>query len=349
VAAVEQSAKKPGTMAGTSGGKTDMPPGGTESGIFLTAFTIGIAAFFNPCGFPMLPAFISYSLSRGTSAGSAWVRSLQGLLVAGTTSAGFLTVFGGFGLIFSSVGMRLMKYMPWLAVLIGAILILLGIWMLFRQTLPLTLWLESLAARVGSYGRGQGGVTQGIRFYYFYGIAYAITSIGCTIPIFLAYVVTQRLETFWGEMLKFVSYAGGMSLMMLVLAVALAYSQGGFRKSSLQQVTMTAVALLLAIFVAVQFWQPQVMAEALISWQLQWNSSDQSVLRVFAVIPQSLAAMLSGTNEKVVPAFAAALALMLFFWARGWMRLFHLANALILMGAGAYLIWYQWYSGLLRF
>ena len=291
--------------------------------IFLLTFFAGIAAFFNPCGFALLPAYVSYSLAGGLSA-NTWVRSgLMGLLVGGATSAGFLTVFVSVGLVFSSVGMKIMKYMPWLALVVGGGLILLGVWMLFHQSLSITSWLESWAARISSRADSsqRGSSLRGVRFYYLYGVGYAICSIGCTLPLFLAYVVTLRTDSFFSEMLKFVSYAAGMTLMMFLLSLALAYSKGGFRKSRPLVMTASVLVPLLLIFAIVQLPKPA----------------------------QALAGLLSGTNQIVVPAFAAALALMLLFWACGWLRLFQAANALILVGAGSYLIWYQWHGGLIHF
>ena len=290
-----------------------------DSEIFLLAFFAGIAAFFNPCGFALLPAYISYSLTETGTA--SWVRSgLRGLGVGGAMSAGFLTVFGSVGFVFSFLGIKVMKYMPWLALVVGSIFILLGFWMLVRQTVSLTRWLESWAARISSHKNAEGGPRRGTRFYYLYGIGYAISSIGCTLPLFLAYVVTLRTDSFGGELLKFFSYAAGMTLMMLLLSLVVAYSRSGFRKSRPLLVTASVLVPLLLLLAIVQ------------------------ILR-----PEALQGMLSGTNQIVVPAFAAALGLLLLFWARGWLRLFQVANALILAGAGGYLIWYQVHTGLVRF
>ena len=295
-----------------------------DSQTFLLAFFIGIATFFNPCGFPLLPAYISSSLMDKQSA-DTWVRrGFRGLFVGGVTSAGFVTVFGSFGLLFSWVGTKaysINKYMPWLALVVGSLLVLLGLWMLFRQNLPITAWLESWAARISSQAGRPGTPSRSTRFYYLYGIGYAISSVGCMFPLFLAYVVTPGTESALSGIIRFVSYAAGMTLMMILLSLALAYSQGGFRKSRPLIWTASVLIPLLLIFAIIQLPEPS----------------------------KALVGLLSGTNQIVVPAFAIALALLLLFWARGWLRLFQAANALILVGAGGYLIWYQLHAGLVRF
>ena len=88
------------------------------------SFSAGMATFFNPCGFVMLPAYISYYL--GQDEGST--RNLRHGLLRGvqlgiTVSAGFFTVFGGLGLLFSLIGPLIAPYIPWASVLIGAGLI----------------------------------------------------------------------------------------------------------------------------------------------------------------------------------------------------------------------------------
>lgn len=60
------------------------------------AFAAGIVATVNPCGFAILPSFVSYYL--GTRVGPG--RVVEGLLVGLTVTAGFMAVFGTVGVVF---------------------------------------------------------------------------------------------------------------------------------------------------------------------------------------------------------------------------------------------------------
>ena len=63
-------------------------------------FSLGLVAAFNPCGFAMLPVYVSFFLGNDndptTNAGQSLLRALR---VGGSLTLGFITVFGGFGLI----------------------------------------------------------------------------------------------------------------------------------------------------------------------------------------------------------------------------------------------------------
>ncbi|MBI1743024.1 hypothetical protein HYR54_08145 [Candidatus Acetothermia bacterium] len=294
--------------------------------MMLLAFFAGIAAFFNPCGFAMLPAYVSYQLGSGQAEGH-WLRStLKGLSVGAVTSAGFFTVFGAAGLVIATVGSTMMKYVPWLAAAVGLGLIVLGVVMLFSRGFSFAQLAETLAARLAPRSSNPGheaSMPSGAGFFYFYGVGYAITSLGCTISLFMAYVVAPALtSSFLSGLLNFVGYASGMTVMMLLLSIALVYSRGGFRRTSRPVVVLTGVLVPLALLVFIL---------------LSTNAT-------------AVAAVLSGPNKIMIPSFGAALGLMLVFFARGWMRLFQTINALVLVGAGAYLIYYQLiYSGVLRF
>src|SRR4028118_785806 len=118
---------------------------------FGFAFGAGMVAAVNPCGFAMLPAYLSLYLSakeKDFARRSPASRMLRALLVGGSVSAGFILLFGLAGIVVSAGGSALLGAMPGVAVLIGAALILLGLWVLAGRTLYLGIF-ERLASRVG--------------------------------------------------------------------------------------------------------------------------------------------------------------------------------------------------------
>ena len=95
------------------------------------AFAAGLVATINPCGFAMLPAYLSYfmglddkgPLGRGTSVA-------RGLGVGAVVSAGFLVVFGVSGALVNAGFRSIIDYVPWVALVIGVGLAGLGVAML---------------------------------------------------------------------------------------------------------------------------------------------------------------------------------------------------------------------------
>jgi cytochrome c biogenesis protein CcdA len=191
------------------------------------SFAAGVAAFFNPCGFAMLPAYVSYYLGRGERTQEHWLRSsLQGLSLGLTVSGGFFTVFGGLGLIFSLIGAAIAPYIPFATALIGLLLITLGIWTLLGDvSLPsLAGSMERLVARflpqrppdpAGSSTRRR------LIIFYLFGVSYAICSVGCTLPIFMVVVSQAIAKGLFNGVVQFLAYAWGMSLLMLALSLTI--------------------------------------------------------------------------------------------------------------------------------
>ena len=86
------------------------------------AFGAGMIAAVNPCGFAMLPAYLSLYLGAKEddfAQRSPATRTLRALLVGGVVSLGFVILFGLAGIVISAGGNALRGAMPTLAILIG--------------------------------------------------------------------------------------------------------------------------------------------------------------------------------------------------------------------------------------
>ena len=68
------------------------------------AFSAGMVATINPCGFAMLPAYIAYHLGLADESKSALARSTYGTAMGLVATLGFVTLFGSVGLIISAGG-----------------------------------------------------------------------------------------------------------------------------------------------------------------------------------------------------------------------------------------------------
>jgi cytochrome c biogenesis protein CcdA len=180
--------------------------------ILLTAFTAGLVATVNPCGFAMLPAYLGYFLGIDETADRKTITAVGHALRTGAVvSSGFLLVFGTAGTIIVAGVRSLTTILPWVALIVGVGLVGLGIALLRGHYL--TIRLPSI--------RGKKDRTNGSLFVF--GISYAIASLSCTLPIFLSLVATTFTQTtFLAGFAAFISYGLGMSLVLIGVTVLLA-------------------------------------------------------------------------------------------------------------------------------
>jgi cytochrome c biogenesis protein CcdA len=191
-------------------------------GPFALALTAGMVATVNPCGFAMLPAYLSFFLGiegqqQDASLGSA-ARLRRALIVSLAVSVGFLVVFAVLGAVINAGTQWVLDAAKYVTIVIGAAMVVLGIAMLLGYRLPLTT--PKLEA---------GGKDRTLRSMFLFGVSYAVASLGCTIPAFLAVVIgTFTRESFVSGMLTVVAYGVGMALVLTTLTVTLALAEGGF-------------------------------------------------------------------------------------------------------------------------
>jgi cytochrome c biogenesis protein CcdA len=176
------------------------------------AFAAGLVAALNPCGFAMLPAYLALVV-RGEGVGR---RAAVGRAVTATAAmaVGFVTVFGGFGILTVSAASTVQRYLPYVTVLIGIILVALGIWLLAGREIRV----------LGGLARGaRWAPTARLGSMFGYGISFAVASLSCTVGPFLAVTAAGlRGGSVLGAAAVYVAYAGGFTLVVGVLAVAAA-------------------------------------------------------------------------------------------------------------------------------
>lgn len=183
------------------------------------ALVAGAVAAVNPCGFALLPAYLAM-LVTDTPAGS--VAGTRGqVLRAGRFSlamtAGFVAVFGTFGLVIARLSVSVERYLPLATLVIGVGLVALGAWVLRGGHVPGV----RFAGRVGLAPRGTVGSQV------LYGVAFAAASLSCTIAPFLAVTgAASRTGNAGGVLLTFVVYALGMGAVVTALAMAVALARG---------------------------------------------------------------------------------------------------------------------------
>ena len=167
-------------------------------GLLALALGAGMVAAINPCGFALLPAYLSL-LVLGDSTGSRRSAVGRALALTGAMTLGFVAVFGIFGLVIAPVAAGVQRYLPWVTVVVGCALLLLGIWLVAGRALPTIGW-SPRGPRLTRRFASMAG----------FGAAYAVASLTCTIAPFLAIVVASfRASSAGAGVALFVAYALG--------------------------------------------------------------------------------------------------------------------------------------------
>ncbi len=178
-------------------------------GTIALAFTAGMVATFNPCGFSLLPAYIGAFVAGDQVTERADQRVLRAIGVAASVSIGFIIVFATVGIIIDQIAGEIRRQLPWVTIVIGGLLILAGIAMAVG-------WKPSLAYRGPQFSTK----TNRPRVMIGYGITYAIASLSCTIGPFLAVTGTALSQSPLQALSTYIAYALGMGVIILVLSVA---------------------------------------------------------------------------------------------------------------------------------
>lgn len=191
------------------------------------AFTAGMVATVNPCGFAMLPAYLGYflGLDGGTDDTGDTAGIGRALLVGSVVSAGFLVLFAVAGVLVSWTSFSVVDASPWLTIVIGAVVTALGVAFVAGWEPAMRLPKPRRA------GRGRGLATM-----FVFGLSYAIASLSCTLPAFTGVVAsTFGRESFLAGLATFVAYGLGMALLLMVLTLAIALARrgvvGGLRRA----------------------------------------------------------------------------------------------------------------------
>ena len=184
----------------------------------ILALLAGALAPLNPCGFPLLVAFLSFyvgaeeqSLPRPAN------RIAQALVVGLLVTAGFLGVFAIIGLPITYGAGILADALPWAGLLIGVTLLIIGLVAFAGRKVALPL-------------QNPIGTVQGrhCRAMLLFGAGYGIAALGCTLPTFLTMVgVSLGAASVTGAATIFAAYGAGLALSFMTLSlIAALFYQG---------------------------------------------------------------------------------------------------------------------------
>lgn len=153
----------------------------------LYPFTLGMLAAVNPCGFPLLPAYLEYFVgpSGAEPSGPApATRAARAVTAAAFATVGFVVLFGTLGLItqfgWSALAGHSASASRYVMVAVGFGMVALGVLTLTRRSVKLPL--------------PQIGTGTGLRrpaALAVFGFSYGVASIGCSLPLFVGGVAAS--------------------------------------------------------------------------------------------------------------------------------------------------------------
>jgi len=185
------------------------------SPIVVYAFATGMVATVNPCGFAMLPAYLSYFLGIDDPSRDSESAVVRAVGVSAVVTAGFVAVFTVIGVAVNAAAAPIQENVPWATLVIGVLLVGLGIAML-----------AGFQPSFGLPKLERGGDRRTLGSMFVFGVSYAIASLSCTLPLFLVAVTgVFESDSFVDGLAAFVAYGLGMGLVLTALTVALALAR----------------------------------------------------------------------------------------------------------------------------
>jgi cytochrome c biogenesis protein CcdA len=136
-------------------------------------------------------------------------------------TAGFLVVFGLLGLVLEPVINSVSQKLPWVTIILGVVLIILGVLLLMGR---------SITIAIPKIGRGPESRELGSVFVF--GASYALVSLSCTLSLFTAAISTSvESDNFLAGFGAFLAYGLGMGLVLMVLTLAIALARQSLVRS----------------------------------------------------------------------------------------------------------------------
>ncbi|WP_062077213.1 cytochrome c biogenesis CcdA family protein [Demequina globuliformis] len=208
-----------------------------DSAALAYALVLGAVAAFNPCGFALLPAYITAIVTGSADAEATRASALRRAIRFGVAmSLGFLVVFLLLGLLFGGVSLALqasiLPYVSYVTIVIGVGLVWLGV-------------VVTAKGEMRGPGLRMSGAAPRTTFWsqVGYGAAFAVASLSCTIGLFLV-VVAQALSASGpvAVVTPFVAYGVGMGTSVVLVSIAAALVGSGLA-SALRRHTVTLMRI----------------------------------------------------------------------------------------------------------
>ena len=248
-----------------------------ETSIFLFAIGAGVAVFFSPCSFPLLPGYMTYYLStKKRTSGTLDERTAREALPAGLAAASGVTgVLLLIGILLVPFVSLLGGILPLLELLVGLIIFALGVSMLLDYSLepmlqPLRQGVAALGSAIGEFTQGrptalaEKGIQRvtggdfsfaqsrqdGMMGLFWYGVGYGSAASGCMAPIVLGLLLSSLARGIVTGLVVFLLFAVTTGLLMVAFTLLVASSEDTIvnkLRASTHQIQMVGGAVMVIV------------------------------------------------------------------------------------------------------
>jgi cytochrome c biogenesis protein CcdA len=173
----------------------------------------------------------------------------KGALIGLLVTAAFIAVFGLTGIAISVIGIGIAKFLPWIAISSGVLIVGIGVAKMFGKTFHINILFPKGFSYTSSNINNK--KKSGYITFFLFGIGYAIASLSCTLPIFLLIVFQGLSAGKIGEgSIVFLAYSLGMGSVMTAISIAINLSNQTFvkwlRKLMPKMNFITSIVLIMA-------------------------------------------------------------------------------------------------------
>ncbi|GLD45112.1 hypothetical protein Mkiyose1665_56120 [Mycobacterium kiyosense] len=223
------------------------------NGLLALALTAGMLAPVNPCGFALLPAWITHTLEDQSHAAPS-MRLARAARAGLALTLGFAGTLAASGLAVSTGARALITAAPWLGLATGIVLLLLGVVMLTGRSLGPHLRLPT----TDLHPAGRPATTRQLVLF---GVGYAAASLSCTFGVLLAVIAQAQATASYGGLLAvFAAYGAGSAAVLLLVSISTAAAGAALtrRLSALARhgTRITAAVLTLTGAYLAGYWYP---------------------------------------------------------------------------------------------
>ncbi|MBK89549.1 MAG: hypothetical protein CL772_00010 [Chloroflexi bacterium] len=193
------------------------------------AFSAGLVAVFNPCGFALLSVYLSYFMKDSNTQKTQSVHKTiyESTIISTTVTIGFIIVFFIFGLMISGGFYSLKSIFSYVGILISMILLGYGFYVLSGGMIYFSR-LSNLSNTIGSSNE------KSLRFYFYYGISYGLTSLSCSLPIFMSIVFSFSNTSSLNLLIKdFILFSMGAWFSLIIVSLSLLFLKSFLEKIKL--------------------------------------------------------------------------------------------------------------------
>lgn len=175
-----------------------------ESGLVSLAIIAGIATFFSPCVYALLPAYLGYFAHDAGTAPSTGGAIRRGVAAA----MGSILAFALLGLVAISIGEQLRGIFPALEVGVGLVLIAAGGVLVAGRYPSVTIRLPAIDGSTGGFVA--------------FGAGYAVAGAGCVAPVFFSITVAAAGAPLGAGIIVMAAYALTFATMLIGAALVAA-------------------------------------------------------------------------------------------------------------------------------